>query len=75
MKLSDLSREEHELLLDALHLKLDKIEACLSSCKRTWDELRAGTPPAPAHVVEVYERQRQTTRQLYEAVRRATICD
>lgn len=75
MKLTELTRAEHELLLDALHLKLDKIEQCLDACKRTDVEVRSGVPPAPLHVIQTYERDRRTTRQLYEDVRRACICD
>lgn len=75
MKLTELTRAEHELLLDALHLKLDKIEECLDACKRTVDELRNGIPPAPSHVIQAYERDRRITRQLYEDVRRTAICD
>ena len=75
MKLSELTRAEHELLLDALHLKLDKIEEQLNACKRTDAEARSGVPPAPSHVIDAYERQRRTTRQLYEEVRRAGLSD
>jgi hypothetical protein len=73
MKLSELSREEHLLLLDALRLKFDEIERCLSACKPTWDDARKGTHPALPHVIEAYERQLTTTRQLYDAVKRADI--
>ena len=75
MRLTELTRKEHELLLEALHLKINKIEECLHACKRTDVELRDGVPPAAPHVVQSFERDLRATRALYEDVRRAGLCD